>query len=247
MLLLAAACSWNPQAAQAVEVAPRISDREIIESLSALKEGQKALEKRLDERSEAMEERFNEQFEAMEARFDERSEAMEKRLDKRSKAMEKRLDERFEAMEARFNERSEAMEARFNQRFETMETQFLTRLEAMDQRSRDSFVAVGHRFEAMDKRLEDLHWVLGWVLNLLSILIVGVLSILGFVIWDRKTTLGPVEKRVDTLESAEEQLRQHLEFQHEGGSRLTRLMRALQERSKTDQDLAIALRSYSLL
>nr|VFK61044.1 MAG: hypothetical protein BECKUNK1418G_GA0071005_101523 [Candidatus Kentron sp. UNK]VFK69580.1 MAG: hypothetical protein BECKUNK1418H_GA0071006_101615 [Candidatus Kentron sp. UNK] len=232
MLLLAAACSWNPQSAQAVEVAPRISDREIIESLSALKEGQKALEKRLDERSEAMEERFNERFEAMEARFDERSEAMEKRLD----------------------ERFEAMEARFNQRFETMETQFLTRFEAMDQRSRDSFVAVGnqfdavgHRFEAMDKRLEDIHWVLGWVLNLLSILIVGVLSILGFVIWDRKTTLGPVEKRVDTLESAEEQLRQHLEFQHEGGSRLTRLMRALQERSKTDRDLAIALRSYSLL
>nr|VFJ43233.1 MAG: hypothetical protein BECKFW1821A_GA0114235_100369 [Candidatus Kentron sp. FW] len=126
-------CLWYPRPIDAVEVAPRITDREIIESLSTLKEGQKTLEQR---------------FDSMEKRFD---------------SMEKRFDKRFDAMEKRFNDQ----------------------LEVMDRQSED-------RFEAMDKRFGDLHWVLGWVLNLLSILIVGVLGILCFVIWDRGTALRPM-------------------------------------------------------
>jgi hypothetical protein len=63
----------------AVEVAPRISDREIIESLSELKGGQKALNKRLDDmnlRFNDMNQRFddlqrstNQQFDDMNQRF----------------------------------------------------------------------------------------------------------------------------------------------------------------------------------
>nr|VFJ61836.1 MAG: hypothetical protein BECKFW1821B_GA0114236_10684 [Candidatus Kentron sp. FW] len=188
-------CLWYPRPIDAVEVAPRITDREIIESLSTLKEGQKTLEQR---------------FDSMEKRFD----SMEKRFD----SMEKRFDKRFDAMEKRFNDQ----------------------LEVMDRQSED-------RFEAMDKRFGDLHWVLGWVLNLLSILIVGVLSILSFVIWDRRTALRPIEKRVDALERAEEQLHHNLESPHEKGSHLTRLLQALREKAKTDPEFATVLRSYSLL
>ena len=42
----------------AVETAPRISDREIVERLTRLEEGQKAIEKRLDELREDMNKRF---------------------------------------------------------------------------------------------------------------------------------------------------------------------------------------------
>nr|VFJ71413.1 MAG: hypothetical protein BECKFW1821C_GA0114237_10278 [Candidatus Kentron sp. FW] len=115
LLALMGMYSWYPRPIDAVEVAPRITDREIIESLSTLKEGQKALE------------------------------------------------QRFDSMEKRFNDQ----------------------LEVMDQQSKE-------RFEAMDKRFGDLHWVFGWVLNLLPILIVGVLGILGFVIRDRGTALRPM-------------------------------------------------------
>lgn len=43
----------------AVETAPRISDREIVERLTRLEEGQKAIEKRLDELREDMNKRFD--------------------------------------------------------------------------------------------------------------------------------------------------------------------------------------------
>ncbi|WP_300288976.1 hypothetical protein [Nitrosomonas sp.] len=49
----------------AVEVAPRISDREIIESLAELKAGQKALEAKMDLRFTAMQEQMDQRFTAM--------------------------------------------------------------------------------------------------------------------------------------------------------------------------------------
>ena len=49
-----------PSMAQAVEVAPRISDREIIERLTRLEEGQKALHSEMNQRFESMDKRFEE-------------------------------------------------------------------------------------------------------------------------------------------------------------------------------------------
>nr|VFJ42357.1 MAG: hypothetical protein BECKFW1821A_GA0114235_1001118 [Candidatus Kentron sp. FW] len=175
---------WYPQVAVAVEVAPRISDREIIESLSELKEGQKALRAEMAVRFTAIEQRFDERFKA--------------------------VDQRFEAV---------------NQRFKSID----------------------QRFEAMEKRFESIERMLGWVLNLLSVLIIGIIGLVGFIIWDRKTVLNPLEKRLTTLEVQEEKLQHDLEPQHEEGSRLARLVQALRERAKTDQELATALRSHSLL
>jgi len=61
----------------AVEVAPRISDREIIESLAELKAGQKALKEKMDLRFTAVDQRFT----AMQEQIDQRFEAVDRRLD----------------------------------------------------------------------------------------------------------------------------------------------------------------------
>ncbi len=55
-----------PDAGLALEVAPRITDREIVERLARLEEGQKALHKRIDDlRSE-----MNGRFDSINGRFD---------------------------------------------------------------------------------------------------------------------------------------------------------------------------------
>jgi hypothetical protein len=57
----------------AVEVAPRISDREIIESLAELKAGQQAINKRIDDLQVSTNRRFddmNRRFDDMNRRFD---------------------------------------------------------------------------------------------------------------------------------------------------------------------------------
>ena len=50
----------------AVETAPRISDREIVERLTRIEEGQKAIEKRVDK----LEDNINSRFDDMNKRFD---------------------------------------------------------------------------------------------------------------------------------------------------------------------------------
>ncbi len=107
----------------AIEVAPRISDREIVESLAELKSGQ---------------EHLNQRFEQVDQRFE---------------AMEKTIDARFEAMDRNINA----------------------------------------RFQSFEKRFSFLE-------NLMMILIVGVFGLIGFVVWDRKTALRPLEKKLDKLE-----------------------------------------------
>jgi len=88
-------CALSP--CLAVEVAPRISDREIVERLSRLEEGQKRLESRVDDlRSEMIA-----RFEAVDKRFE--------AIDKRFEA----VDKRFEAVDKRFDDLRADMNSRF--------------------------------------------------------------------------------------------------------------------------------------
>jgi DNA repair exonuclease SbcCD ATPase subunit len=176
----------------AIEVAPRISDREIIESLADLKAGQKALE------------------------------AGQKALEAGQKALEARIDQRFEAFQKQIDQRFGAFQKQIDQRFA-----------AVDQR----FDAVDQRFEAVDQQLDKI-----WALML--VMIAGIFGLIGYIVWDRKTALRPVEQRLIALES---EFHRDLEIQHEEGSRLTRLVKVLREMAKSDEKLANVLRNFSLL
>ena len=145
----------------AVEIAPRISDREIVERLTRLESGQQAIIQQMDVR-----------FSAMEKRMDERFVAMEKRMDERFVAMEKRMDERLDAQ---------------------------------------------------------------WSLTL--VLIVAIFGLIGFVVWDRKTALSPLERRFARIA---EELERDLETDNPKGSKLARLVEMLREMASKDPRLADA-------
>lgn len=172
----------------AVEVAPRISDREIIEALAELKAGQKAIEQRFEDQKKIIDQRF----EAVDQRFDS-------------------IDQRFESIEQRFD--------------------------SIDQR----FAAVDQRFQSLEAHFDKRFT---FVENLLLVLIGGVFGLIGFIVWDRKTAMKPLEERLLKLEH---DLQRDLEIQHEEGSRLTRLVKVLREMARHDEKLADVLRSFSLL
>ena len=69
-----------PAIVSGIEVAPRITDKEIIERLTRLEEGQKSILREMDKRFEAMDKRFeavNKRFESIDKRF----EAIDRRFD----------------------------------------------------------------------------------------------------------------------------------------------------------------------
>jgi uncharacterized membrane protein len=77
-----------PMVAAAVEVAPRITDREIVERLTRLEEGQKALNKRIDDLHTEMNGRFDDLHTEMNGRFDD----LHTEMNGRFQAMDKRFD-----------------------------------------------------------------------------------------------------------------------------------------------------------
>ena len=179
--------------ALAVEVAPRISDREIIERLTRLEEGQQSMRREIAQRFSSMEQRFL---------------SMEQRMETMQKQTEQRMD--------------------------TMQKQTEQRMEAMQKQTEQRFLSV-------EKRM-DAQW------NLTLALIMAIIGLVGFVIWDRKTALKPLERRFERIA---DELECDLGVASPEGSRLTRLIAALREIALDDPQLSErireALRRHSLL
>ncbi|MCD6184293.1 MAG: hypothetical protein J7K84_00660 [Deltaproteobacteria bacterium] len=147
----------------AIETAPRITDREIIESLAEIKTGQKALK-----------ELMGKSFE--------------------------QIDKRFEQVDKRFEQ-------------------------------------VDKRFEEVNSRFEQMY---NLVLSLFGSLIVLIVAVLGYSIWDRRTVTQEVSGKVEEIE-------RELDIKNIKGSKIERLIGMLKNLSKEDQKLADVLRSFNLL
>ncbi len=175
----------------AMETAPRISDREIIESLAEIKNGQKTVIIQLEALKELTEERF------------------------------KQVDKRFEQVDKRF----EQVDKRFEQ---------------VDKR----FEQVDKRFEQVDKRFEQVNKRFGETIELITTLfgslIVLIIAVLGYSIWDRRTMTKKVSERVKKVEA-------DLDVENIDGSKLSRLIEVLKNLSKKDRRLKEVLHSFNLL
>lgn len=107
----------------------------------------------------------------------------------------------------------------------------------MDQRFVSMQAQMVHRFDSIDQRLDFME-------NLMLVLIAGVFGLVGFIVWDRYSTLRPMDMR---LRRIKEDLEHDMELKSPEGSRLTRLIHALRELAKEDKKIEAALRNFSLL
>ena len=112
--------------ALAVDIAPRISDAEIIESLAEIKANQASLDQRLSDFQRYSEQRWNQADKLNSERF--------AAIDQRFADMQANIDQRFAAVDQRFTS--------IDQRFADMQA-------SIDQR----FAAVDQRLEALEKML----------------------------------------------------------------------------------------------
>ena len=201
----------------AVDRAPRISDREIIEALAELKAGQKILQEQLT----AYQQKTDARFDAVDQRFD--------AVDQRFAA----VDQRFAAVDKHF----ETLEREMDKRFAAVDKRFDALEREMDKR----FDAVDKRFDAMSKRIDDLHDTL---IAFFGAMMAILMTLFGYIVWDRRTALRPLQDRIERLES---EVVQDLQLHHRDGSRFERLMEALRTLAKDDERLARVLHQFSLI
>lgn len=119
-----------------------------------------------------------------------------------------------------------ALEEKMDLRFNAVDQHFTAMQEQIDQ-----------RFEAADQRLNFMQ-------QLMLVMIAGIFGLIGFIIWDRYSTLRPMDMRLRRLE---ENLEHDLELQSLEGSKLTRMIHVLRELAKEDKKVEAILRSFSLL
>lgn len=63
------------------------------------------------------------------------------------------------------------------------------------------FDAVNTRFDSVDAQFDSIYWILGVVVAL-------IIFMLGFIIWDRRTTLAPVKVDIEALKRENEKMKE---------------------------------------
>ena len=108
------------------------------------------------------------------------------------------------------------------------------RLVRLEVKVDEGLKAVNQRIDAVNQRIDDVNNNLGKriddVMNLLYVVIGGIIALIGFVIWGRRSALAPAIKKNRELEEREE-----------------RLEKALREYARKEPALAEALRNVGLM
>lgn len=79
------------------------------------------------------------------------------------------------------------------EKIESLRNEMNSRFEAIDSKMDSKFEAVVTKIDASNSRIDILYWGI-------AILIIIMLFILGFIIWDRRTALDPVRHKIITHE-----------------------------------------------
>ena len=191
----------------AVEVAPRITDREIVEGLTELKAGQKYLNQRIDD---------------LDKKLSQRIDGTNQRIDDLDKKLSQRIDGT-------------------NQRIDDLDKKLSQRINDLDRKLSQRIDDTNRRIDDTNQRISDLYDINLTMFAILAALITG---LFGYIIWDRRTMMKPVQERLERLEK---DIERDLELRNEHGSIPARLLNVLRELAKTDAKLAAVLRSFSLL
>ena len=177
----------------AIKVAPRITDREIVEKLTRLEAGQAALNQRISD--------------------------INNQLNQRIDDLDKKLNQRIDDLDKKLSQRINDLDKKLNQRIDD----------------------VNRRIDDLTNTVNNLFVLTITLSGIMATLIAG---LFGYIVWDRRTMMKPIQEKVEQLEK---DFNRELDLHHEHGSLPARLIKALRELARTDEKLAAVLRSFSLL
>ena len=147
------------------------------------------------------------------------------RLEATLRTFTEQVDKRLEQVDKRINEFREDA----NRRFEELREDMNKRFEQVD-----------NRFEQVNKRFEQVNQELNRMVQIMVAIFAGQFALVGTIIafawWDRRTIIREAKRQ--TIEELERETRPE---------KLRRLLNALRERAKTDEELRELLKREGLL
>ncbi|NSW45239.1 MAG: hypothetical protein HPY79_05445 [Bacteroidales bacterium] len=116
----------------------------------------------------------------------------------------------------------------------------LIRIETILEQHDKRFESIDKRFESIDKRFEesrsDMNTHFGWLIALFTAITISTIS---FALWDRRTMIRPFETKVNEIKKILDDLQEE--------KTANKILNALRELAKKDNQLAEILKSHNLL
>jgi len=81
------------------------------------------------------------------------------------------------------------------------------RIIRLEENQREGFRALMQRIDDTNKRIDDMISIMLWGFG---VLFAGMMSLIGFVIWDRRSALAPAIRKTKELEEREEKIEKAL-------------------------------------
>ncbi|MEO5333990.1 MAG: hypothetical protein H7839_18410 [Magnetococcus sp. YQC-5] len=229
---------WSDVAC-AVEVAPRITDREIIQELVTIKTDLKANQDKTNQRFDDMNKRIddiNKRFDDINKRFDDANKRIEDfhlSLKGEIKAGQDKTNQRFDDTNKRFDD--------INKRFDDINKRIEEINLSLNKRIDDLTLSINKRIDDTNKRIEDLHHM---TVTMFGALLGVMVAFIGFVLWDRRTLMKPLEERIVQNTHA---IKTNQEFIQIHSNLLNQFTQIFREMAKKDPELSVILRNFSLL
>ena len=148
---------------------------------------------------------------------------------------------KIEAGQQSLNHRISDLRSEMKSGQEALRSEMKSGQEALRSEMKSGQEALNKRLDDLSKRLDDSN---NTMLVLFGSIITLIVALFGYIAWDRRTMMKPVLERVERIEH---DVAQSLDLSNTDGSKLSRLINAMHELAKTDEQLATILRSFSLL
>ena len=148
---------------------------------------------------------------------------------------------KLEAGQQSLNHRISDLRSEMKSGQEALRSEMKSGQEALRSEMKSGQEALSKRFEDLSKRLDDSN---NTMLVFFGSIITLIVALFSYIAWDRRTMMKPVLERVERIEH---DVAQSLDLSNTDGSKLSRVINAMRELSKTDEQLATILRSFSLL
>ncbi|MEW6605824.1 MAG: hypothetical protein AB1414_00035 [bacterium] len=79
-------------------------------------------------------------------------------------------------------------------------------VQALREEMQKEFGYVNKRIDDVNKRIDDVNKRIDDVRSLLYVMLAGIFTLVGFIIWDRRTAISPAVKKMNELEEKEEKI-----------------------------------------
>ena len=95
---------------------------------------------------------------------------------------------------------------RVDERIDGLDSKLSTRIDSLDKHIDGLDSKLSTRIDSLEKRIDDLRNLLYVILAGMFALVIGMLGLVGFILWDRRTALAPAVKKIEVLEKKEDRL-----------------------------------------